>query len=238
MTPPVPAAQSAPGNRPGRRAGSDRQRSAVYAAEEQVAHLLERADRFPIVEVAGSHITLPIERRFADIASAQRYVAAVLDLRAVRADWPAAARPVTVRARRGAARAHYEFATATIALPLGDTRDRWALRELVLLHEIAHHLGNTGPGNTGPSNTGSAGAGANATVAGATGSGAPRAAGAGRPSRGAATDPPAASPAARPDTGHGPGFTGRMISLTEQVMGPEVGILLRVMFADQGAAIG
>ena len=36
-----------------------------------------------------------------------------------------------------------QFETATIALPLGDTRDRWALRETVLLHEVAHHLGNT-----------------------------------------------------------------------------------------------
>ena len=43
-------------------------------------------------------------------------------------------------ARRGIAAAHYERSDdgATIAVP--DRLTTWALRELVVLHEIAHHL--------------------------------------------------------------------------------------------------
>ena len=41
-----------------------------------------------------------------------------------------------MRARRGETAAHYE--SGTIAVP--DRRDSWALRELVVLHELAHHL--------------------------------------------------------------------------------------------------
>ena len=47
---------------------------------------------------------------------------------------------MAVRARRGVVAAHYEHADdcARIAVPEG--RTTWALRELVVLHEIAHHL--------------------------------------------------------------------------------------------------
>lgn len=126
----------------------DRQRAAVYAAEEQVGRILGRAAEFPVAEVAGSRIAVPAERRFGDLASVQRYVDRVLGLNWVRARWPdAAARPVRVRVRRGVTKAHYEpsgtgdadGATALIALPLAG--DGWALRELVVLHELTHHLG-------------------------------------------------------------------------------------------------
>lgn len=43
-----------------------------------------------------------------------------------------------VRQRRGAKYAHYDPAPPTIAIPLDHTG--WALRELVVLHELAHHL--------------------------------------------------------------------------------------------------
>ena len=42
-----------------------------------------------------------------------------------------------MRERSGQRRAHYEPATATIAIPI---RDLWAGREAVVLHELAHHL--------------------------------------------------------------------------------------------------
>ncbi len=47
---------------------------------------------------------------------------------------------LAVRPRRGVTAAHYERAGdgAGIAVPEG--RTTWALRELVVLHEIAHHL--------------------------------------------------------------------------------------------------
>ena len=126
----------------------DAQRSALYAAEDQVARILDRSAEFPVVEVAGSHLTLPPERHFAELASVQRYVDRILALGWVQERWPGpASRRIVVRERRGASRAHYEPVGAVMALPLHRGGTAWALRELVVLHEIAHHLGSvTGPG--------------------------------------------------------------------------------------------
>jgi putative metallohydrolase (TIGR04338 family) len=120
----------------------DVQRARVYAAESLVCRVFDRAAETDnrAVELHGSMITLPIERRFASVASMQTYVDRALALRWVRAEWPRAATPVTVRARKGQARAHYEPATATIAIPPYEHNRSWAMRELVLLHELAHHL--------------------------------------------------------------------------------------------------
>jgi len=92
------------------------------------------------VEVAGSNVTLPVERRFASIESVQRYVDAVLALEWVRARWPRAAVRVHIRARSGNTAAHYESDCATIALPEHHANRAWAFREFVVLHELAHHL--------------------------------------------------------------------------------------------------
>ncbi len=108
----------------------------MYAAENQVARTLDRAAAGArTVDFFGSTLTLPPERRFADIASVQRWVSEVLALVTVRHRWPGVP-ACSVRARAGAARAHYE-PPGTIAVP---TTQRWALRELVLCHELAHHL--------------------------------------------------------------------------------------------------
>jgi putative metallohydrolase (TIGR04338 family) len=75
----------------------------------------------------------------------QRYVDEVLAHSAVRARWHAVGE-LTVRARRGATAAHYERSDddgAAIAVP--DRGSTWALRELVVLHEIAHHLSDAEP---------------------------------------------------------------------------------------------
>ena len=50
-----------------------------------------------------------------------------------------------VRERAGAARAHYERPGAIVAVPTHRTGGGWALRELVILHELAHHLGGDEP---------------------------------------------------------------------------------------------
>lgn len=88
-----------------------------------------------MVDFFGSTLTLPTERRFADLDSVQRWVDAVLALDEVGRRWPETP-GCRVRARRGASRAHYA-APGEIAVPLDD---RWALREVVLCHELAHHL--------------------------------------------------------------------------------------------------
>jgi putative metallohydrolase (TIGR04338 family) len=118
----------------------DTQRAKVYAAEEFVRTLFDRAAEHGnrVVDFFGTQLTLPPEGRFATAAAVQRYVDDVLAH--VGTD-----RPLTVRARRGATAAHYERGDdgATIAVP--DSRTSWALRELVVLHEIAHHLSDAEP---------------------------------------------------------------------------------------------
>ena len=124
----------------------DAQRARVYAGEHVVHALFDRSNRTAVVQLAGSSVTLPVERRFGDIAGVQRYVDALLDLNWMQV-WPRAAIPVVVRVRRGRRQAHYERDPAVIAVPAparggpgGLLGPAWALRELVVLHEIAHHL--------------------------------------------------------------------------------------------------
>ncbi|GIZ96502.1 hypothetical protein TTY48_11140 [Tsukamurella sp. TY48] len=109
----------------------DSQRAAVYAAEELIRGLFEHAAGGRTVDVLGVPLTLPPEARFGSTASVQAYVDRVVPQGQVR-----------VRSRAGAAGAHYERGAGrvpTIAVP--DGRDgAWALRELVILHELAHHL--------------------------------------------------------------------------------------------------
>lgn len=70
----------------------------------------------------------------------QRYVDDVLALPAVREKWGNAA-ALRVRARRSATAAHYENRDGTGIIAVPDRNDAdWAMRELVVLHEIAHHL--------------------------------------------------------------------------------------------------
>ena len=89
---------------------------------------------------------LPTERKFACIESIQNYVDTVLELPGI-CDGPFchAGWKVNVRARQGTTAAHY--CAGTIAIPLGlGGRSKWALRELVVLHELAHHLSLGGHG--------------------------------------------------------------------------------------------
>ena len=157
----------------------DSQRAKVYAAEEFVRTLFDRSAEHgdPVVEFFGTRLTLPPEARFESAESVQRYVDEVLAQPAVRGRWHPT--PLRVRSRRGATAAHYERTggDATIAVPEG--RAAWALRELVVLHEIAHHLTES--------------------------------------------DPP-----------HGPEFVATFGELTAMVMGPEVGHVLRVVYAKEG----
>jgi putative metallohydrolase (TIGR04338 family) len=119
----------------------DSQRSKVYAAENQVGRLVDARGDYPTLSLFGSAVVVPDDRKFGDLDSVQRFVDAVLGLNWVIARWPAVAgKRVRVRARAGARRAHYDPATATIALPPFTLGGKWALRELVVLHELAHHV--------------------------------------------------------------------------------------------------
>lgn len=165
----------------GNDSGRDGQRARVYAAEAFVRTLFARAAEHgsPVVEFFGTPLTLPPEARYGSVSAVQRYVDDVLALPAVRQHWPAPG-PLRVRARRGATAAHYEYRSGTgvIAVPERSTAD-WAMRELVVLHEVAHHLSRV--------------------------------------------QPP-----------HGSEFVATMCTLTGLVMGPELGHVLRVVYAQEG----
>jgi putative metallohydrolase (TIGR04338 family) len=120
---------------------ADPQRARVYEAEGALAAMIDRRADFPVAVAFGSRVVIPDDRKFGDLASVQRYVDAVLALGWVRDAAPRRARlPVRVRARAGATRAEYDPARLTIAVPPHHVGGRWAMRELVILHELAHHL--------------------------------------------------------------------------------------------------
>lgn len=124
----------------------DAQRAKVYAAEGFVRTMFDRAAERgdPMVDFFGARLTLPPEARFSSAQAVQDYADRVLSHPAVRDHWTSAV-PLRVRPRRGATAAHYERTgdDATIAVP--QDRSSWALRELVVLHEIAHHLSEAQP---------------------------------------------------------------------------------------------
>ena len=125
----------------------DSQRARVYIAEDAWALRLDAARLGATrATVAGSSVVLPAEVQFGTLAAASVYCTEVLQGR----DVP----PVLVRARRGQGRAHWE-APGTIALPVPEHGTPWALRETVLLHELAHHLAFhlDGTADHGPSYT-------------------------------------------------------------------------------------
>ena len=119
----------------------DAQRAKVYAAEEFVRTMFDRAAERgdPVVEFFGTSLTLPPEARFASAEAVQRYVDDVLGHPAVRDRWPQLP-PLRVRPRRGRTAAHYECTDGAAVIAVPDRGAGWALRELVVLHEIAHHL--------------------------------------------------------------------------------------------------
>lgn len=119
----------------------DTQRAKVYAAEAFVRTLFDRAEEHGnrVIDFFGTSLTLPPEARFASVESVRRYVDDVLAMPAVRQRWPDAG-PLAVRARRGNTAAHYESGPGGPVIAVPDARTRWALRELVVLHEVAHHL--------------------------------------------------------------------------------------------------
>ena len=92
----------------------DSHRSAVYAAEEQWAHQLARGGA---IDFLGSRLQIPVERRFADIASVQRYVDAVLGLIGVVTQWPGVS-PVRVR-ERGVVTASVTLSNG-VSIPIND----------------------------------------------------------------------------------------------------------------------
>lgn len=106
----------------------------MYAAEQQVTSAISRPGHQ--IDFFGSQLTPPPERHFSTLDDVRSYVQEVVSDHRVTTKWGFLP-PLRVRSRAGDAMAHYEYESATIAMPL---RSDWAMRELVVLHEIAHHI--------------------------------------------------------------------------------------------------
>jgi putative metallohydrolase (TIGR04338 family) len=118
----------------------DAQRARVYRAEDAWAARLDAARQGAVLAtVGGSAVVLPAERRLGSLEAAEQYCARVLalpDVVAVAGSLP----PPVLRPRRGARSAHWE-PPGVVALPVPRLGEPWALRETVVLHELAHHAG-------------------------------------------------------------------------------------------------
>lgn len=111
----------------------DVDRVKVYRAEQQIAGAFSSSSGN--FDFFGSKLFVQPETIFQNIGEVDTYVKAVLNRYTKRSDH--ALKPVKVRARKGNLEAHYEFESTTIAIPTGSN---WAMRELVVLHEVAHHI--------------------------------------------------------------------------------------------------
>jgi putative metallohydrolase (TIGR04338 family) len=111
----------------------DSRRSAAYEVEDRWSSLLDNGG---VLDFFGSRLTMPVQRRFGTVDAMQTYVDWVLALPTVMQTYGTLP-TVVVRARAGQSKAHSDPASSTIAIPLDA---RWAARESVLLHEIAHHV--------------------------------------------------------------------------------------------------
>jgi putative metallohydrolase (TIGR04338 family) len=116
----------------------DPDKLATYRAEDRLQRWLVTAS--PSITVDVTTYTPEREARFVAPADVQRYVDRVLQhLRAGSKDYGGAEyEPVRVRPRRGNTRA--EYGAGVMAIPPFEAGGSWALRESVILHELAHHL--------------------------------------------------------------------------------------------------
>lgn len=118
----------------------DSQRARTYRAEDAWAARLDAARQGAVLAtIGGSALVLPAERRLGSLQAAADYARRALALPEVRAAFGEVA-PPRLRTRRGGRSAHWE-APGTIALHVPPHGEPWALRETVLLHELAHHAG-------------------------------------------------------------------------------------------------
>jgi len=111
---------------------TDPDRARVYDSEFTLRDQLDLRS----VTIAGTTLTVPVERRFAALADVQRYVDAVLALNWVRSSYARAALPLTVKRHK----VINEAKCGNGVMHINDGGSRFAMRESVILHELTHHL--------------------------------------------------------------------------------------------------
>lgn len=119
-----------------------------YRVESIIHDMVDRAnaagDR--TVDLFGSQLQLPEERRFGNLAGVQRYVDSVRELGWVRREWPDRATvhlrvvPRQMKPGRGE-RLPVLYTDGRLSMPGDDLRGSEVYRrELIVLHELAHHF--------------------------------------------------------------------------------------------------
>lgn len=119
-----------------------------YRVEDVIHDMVDRAnaagDR--TVDLFGSQLQLPEERRFGNLEGVQRYVDSVRELDWVRREWPERASvglrvvPRQMKPGRGE-RLPVLYTDGRLSMPGDDLRGSEEYRrELIVLHELAHHF--------------------------------------------------------------------------------------------------
>lgn len=126
----------------------DPDRDRVHAAEQDVRLGLEHLGHAGSLHFHGVMFSPETEPRFSSPDDVRAHVQRVYrHLAEAGTDFARQVEPPAVRTRRGFKAAHYEPESATIAIPDHTNAGNWALRGLVVWHEIAHHLaGEAGHG--------------------------------------------------------------------------------------------
>lgn len=104
----------------------------TYGAEWRLCKILDTPD-VPLV-IHGTTVTVPVERKFGHIDTVRAYVDYVSTIAGCMT-------PKVVMNNRLKSKATY--CIGTITMPNFDSA-RWAWREAVVLHEVAHHLAKVG----------------------------------------------------------------------------------------------
>lgn len=102
----------------------------VYSVEHRLDWMLDNASDGAPIRVYGSDWYPEREVKFNGVQDVQRYCDRVTAF--------VGANSVRVRERKGDRRATY--CAGVIAIPTRNIGSEWALRERVVLHELAHHL--------------------------------------------------------------------------------------------------
>lgn len=111
----------------------DAQRSAVYSAEQQLRWIYD-ISKGGTAEVGGVALQLEPETKFDKLADIQAYVDLVTLNPAVIGRFGRVGK-VRVRERKGDRFAHYQGGVIAV----NTSGSGWAMRQLVVLHELAHH---------------------------------------------------------------------------------------------------
>lgn len=132
---------------------TDIQKQNVYDAEHAYVIYMDLAAESESgmvqAKIAGSTMTVSMDRKFSDLAGVQRYVDAITASPYINQKFPSIAGVKIAVDPRLESRSYYRNMNHQITLAGSKKSGRWAMREFVVLHELAHaatrHIGGHGP---------------------------------------------------------------------------------------------